>query len=195
MPNDPVTERPEANLLSNPVVNKAEDGARGNFPREGTKSEQLGRIAEARSEEMPEGVRARFLSSMFKTKMFTQKGQATASNLSDTKLPKRPMTAVEQEPETITAEDQGNVPTASSSGAPSFHVPADAGSLSDSDKETKRYLERMLMNATAESPFAQVSSITEVTKIFLGFDHSGAKEARAPITKEVSALMSEKGKI
>jgi hypothetical protein len=126
MLNDPVIERPEANLLSNPMVNRAEDGARGNFPREGTESEQPGRIAEACSDEMPEGVRAKFLSFMFKTKMFTQKGQTTASNLSDIKLPERPTTSEEQEPGTITVEDQGNALTVSSSGAPSFHVPADA---------------------------------------------------------------------
>jgi hypothetical protein len=195
MPNIPVIERSEVNLLSNPMVNRAEDEARGNFPREGTESEQPGMIAEAHSDEMPEVLRAKFLSSMFKTKMFTQKGQTTTSNPSNAKFSERTTAVEEQEPRTITVEEQGNAPTVSSSGVPSFHVPADTGSLSDSDKETERYLERMLMNATAESPFAQVSSIAEVTENILGFDHSGAKEAGASITKEVSALMPGKGEI
>jgi hypothetical protein len=82
-----------------------------------------------------------------------------------------------------------------SSGAPFFHVPTDAGPSSDSDKETEQYLERMLMNATAKSPFAQVSSIAEVIEIFLGFDPNGAKGAGASVTKEASALVSGKGKI
>jgi hypothetical protein len=68
-------------------------------------------------------------------------------------------------------------------------------SLSDSDKETEQYLERMLMNACTESPFAQISPITEVTENFLGSDPSGAKGAGASATKEASALVSGKGEI
>jgi hypothetical protein len=84
---------------------------------------------------------------------------------------------------------------APSSGAPCFPAPTDAGSLSDSDKETEQYLERMLMNASAESPFSQISPITEATENFLGFDPSGAKGAGASVTKEASALVSGKGEI
>jgi hypothetical protein len=67
--------------------------------------------------------------------------------------------------------------------------------VSDSDKETEQYLEQMLMNASAESPFSQISPITEATENFLGFDPSGAKGAGASVTKEASALVSRKGEI
>jgi hypothetical protein len=53
----------------------------------------------------------------------------------------------------------------------------------------------MLMNASTESPFAQISPITEATENFLGFDPSRAKGAGASAIKEVSALVSGKGEI
>jgi hypothetical protein len=185
----------EINLLSDPTVNKAEDESSGNFPREGTESEQPGLIAEAHSDEMPEVTWAKFLSLMLKTKVFTQKGQTTTANPSNAKLHEETTTAEEQENRVITVEEQGNVPMISSSDAPSFHISADAGSLSDSNKETEQYLERMLMNVTTESPFAQVSSIAEATESILGFDLSGAKEAGVSITKEASASTPGKGEI
>jgi hypothetical protein len=77
-------------------------------------------------------------------------------------------------------------------GVPFFHILTDVGSLSDLDKETERYLEWMLMNVTAESPFAQVPSIVEANECILGFDHSGANEARVSIIKEASTLTSGK---
>jgi hypothetical protein len=122
---------------------------------------------------------------MFKTKMFTQKDQPTILPSSDAELFEK----------TIMVEEQENLLTTSSPGVPSFHVPADIGSLSDSYKETERYLERMLLNVAAESPFAQVSSIAEVAEKILGFEHSGAREAEATTTKEVSTLTTEKGEI
>jgi hypothetical protein len=81
------------------------------------------------------------------------------------------------------------------SDAPCFPIPADVEPFSDSDKETEQYLERMLMNASTESPFAQISPITEATENFLGSDPSGAKGAGASAIKEVSALVSGKGEI
>jgi hypothetical protein len=74
VPNIPVIERFEISLSPDPMVNRAEDETRGNFPREGTKTEQLGMTAVTHSDEMPEVLRAKFLSSMLKEKMFTQKG-------------------------------------------------------------------------------------------------------------------------
>jgi hypothetical protein len=68
------------------MVNRDEDGTQRDFSRGEVEDEQLGKIAKTCSDEMPEDVRAKFLSSMFKSKMFTQKGQTTASNPSDTKL-------------------------------------------------------------------------------------------------------------
>jgi hypothetical protein len=122
---------------------------------------------------------------MFKTKMFTQKGQPTTLTSLDAELPERKMVV----------EGHGSLLMTSSLGVPSFHVPANIGSLSDLDKETEQYLERILLNATAESPFAQVSSIAEVTEKILGFEHNGAREAEATATKEVSALTARKGEI
>jgi hypothetical protein len=84
---------------------------------------------------------------------------------------------------------------APSSGSPYFSALADVGSLSNSDKETEQYLERMLMNTSAESPFSQISPITEATENFLGFDPSGTKGAGASVTKEASTLVPGKGEI
>jgi hypothetical protein len=120
---------------------------------------------------------------MFKSKMFTKKGQTTASNPPDTKLPKKPTTY------------QGDVIVAPSFGSPYFPAPTDVGSLSNSDKETEQYLERMMMNTSAKSLFSQISPITEATENFLGFDPSGAKGAGASVTKEASALVPGKGEI
>jgi hypothetical protein len=123
------------------------------------------------------------------------KCQPTSLTSSDAKFPERTIAVEEQGPRTIAVEEQGNLSTMSPSSVPSFHVPVDTGSLSDSDKETERYLERMLLNVTAKSSFAQVSSIAEVTEKILGFEHSGAREIEATTTKEVSTSTAGKGEI
>jgi hypothetical protein len=82
MSGDPAIERLETNFSSDSMVNRAEDGAQKKHRRNTeVEDEQLGEIAKTRSDEMPEGVRAKFLSSMFKSKMFTQKGQTTLRTL------------------------------------------------------------------------------------------------------------------
>jgi hypothetical protein len=53
----------------------------------------------------------------------------------------------------------------------------------------------MLLNATAESPFAQVSSVVEVAEKILGLEHVGVRETETATTKEVSALTAGKGEI
>jgi hypothetical protein len=135
--------------------------------------------------EMPEVLRAKFLTSMFKMKKFTQKGQPTILPSSEAELTEK----------AIMAEEQRNLLTTSSLGIPSFNILADTGSLSDSDRETERYLERMLLNAIAESPFAQVSSVAEVAEKILGFERAGAREGETATTKEVSALTTGKWEI
>jgi hypothetical protein len=185
MPSILVTERSEVILSPDLMADGAEDEARGSFPKRGTESEQPGMIVVTHLDEMSKTLRVKFLASMFKMKKFTQKGQLTILTSSDAELPEK----------TMMVEEHGNLLTTSPLGGPSFHVPADIGSLSDSDRKTERYLERMLLNAAAESPFAQVSSIVEVTEKILGFDHSGAREAEATTTKEVSALTVGKGEI
>jgi hypothetical protein len=137
VPNIPVIERFEISLLPNPMVNRVEDETRGNFPREGTETKQLGMTAVTHSDEMPEVLRAKFLSSMLKAKMFTQKGQTITLASSYAKFPERTMVVKEQGPGTIMVEEQGNVSTISSSDVPSFHILVDTESLSDSDKETE----------------------------------------------------------
>jgi hypothetical protein len=185
MPTVPLVERSEASLSPNLMANRAEDETRESFPREETEGEQPELVAVSHSDEMSEILRAKFLTSMFKMKKFTQKGQPTILPSSDAELTEK----------TMMAEEQGNLLATSSPGIPSFHIPVDIGSLSDSDKETERYLERMLLNAAAESPFAQVSSVAEVAEKILGFEHAGAREAENATTKEVSALTAGKGEI
>jgi hypothetical protein len=104
MSDDPAIERLEANLSSDSIIDRAEDGTQRDFSRGETVDDQLGGIAKTRSDEMPEGVRAKFLSSLFKSKMFTRKGQTTASNPSDTKLLEKPMTCEERGTGIITVE-------------------------------------------------------------------------------------------
>jgi hypothetical protein len=79
---------------------------------------------------------------------------------------------------TIAVEEQEPLITMPPSGVPSFHVPTDAGPLFDSDKETERYLERILSSVAAESPFAQISPIAEVTGKTLGLEHGGQGKRR-----------------
>jgi hypothetical protein len=79
--------------------------------------------------------------------------------------------------------------------SPCFPIPADVGSMSDSDKETEQYLERMLMNASTESPFAQISPLAEAAEDPMRSDLNGGKGAGASIAKEVSALVSGEGDI
>jgi hypothetical protein len=181
----PLVERSEASLSSNLMANRAEDETRESFPREETEGEQPEPIAVSRPVEMPEVLRAKFLTSMFKMKKFTQKGQPTILPSSDAELTEK----------AIMAEEQRNLLTTSSLVYPLSTFLSDTGSLSDSDKETERYLERMLLNAAAESPFAQVSSVAEVAEKILGFEHAGAREAETATTKEVSALTAGKGEI
>jgi hypothetical protein len=195
MSDDPTTERLGTNFLSDSMVNRAKDRTQRDFSRGEAKDEQLGKIAKTCSDEMPEDVRAKFLSSMFKSKMFTQKGQTTASNPSDTKLSEKTTICEERGTGIITVEGQANMLMVPPSDAPCFPVPADVRSLSDSDKETEQYLERMLMNASTESPFAQISPLTEATENLLRSDPSKAKGAGASATKEVPTLVSRKGEI
>jgi hypothetical protein len=151
---DSATEGLGTDLLSDSMVDRAEDGTQRGSSREEAEGEQLGKIAKICSDEMPEDVRAKFLSSMFKSRVFTRKGQTTASNPSDTRCSEKTMICEERGAGAITVEGQENMLMASLQNAPCFPVPADVGSLSDSDKETEQYLERMLMNASTESPFA-----------------------------------------
>jgi hypothetical protein len=60
-------------LLLDSMVDRTEDGAQKGSSRGEAESEQLGKIAKTRSDKMPEDVRAKFLSSMFKSRVFTQK--------------------------------------------------------------------------------------------------------------------------
>jgi hypothetical protein len=125
MSDDPAIEKLETNFSSDSMVNKAEDGTQRDSSRGEAKDEQLGEIAKTRSDEMPEGVRAKFLSSMFKSKMFTRKGRTTTSNPSDTKLPEKTTICEERGTGIITVEGQGNMQVAPPSDAPCFPVPAD----------------------------------------------------------------------
>jgi hypothetical protein len=193
--NDPATEGLGTDLLTDSMVDRAEDGMQRDSSRGEAEGEQLGKIAKTRSDEMPEDVRAKFLSSMFKSRMFTQKGQTTASNPSDTRGSEKTMICEERGTGIITVEGQGNMLMDPLPNAPCFPVPADVGSLSDSDKETEQYLERMLMNASTESPFAQISPLAEATENLLRSDPSGGKGAGASAAKEVSALVFGEGEI
>jgi hypothetical protein len=67
----PVIERSEVNHLSGLIADRAEDEAMGSFPEEGTEGEQPGMTAKTHFDEMPEALRVEFLTSMFKTKIFT----------------------------------------------------------------------------------------------------------------------------
>jgi hypothetical protein len=103
--NIPEIEGSEINLSSDLVVNKAEDESRGNSPKERTESEQPGVIIETRSDEMPEVVKATFLSSMLKAKVFTQKGQTTTVSPSNAKFLEKTTAAEEQKNRVITVEE------------------------------------------------------------------------------------------
>jgi hypothetical protein len=192
---NPATEGLGTDLLSDSMADRAKDETQRDSSRGEVEGEQLGKIAKTRSDEMPEDVRAKFLSSMFKSRMFTQKGQTTASNPSDTRCSQKATICEERGIGIITVEGQGNMLMAPLLNAPCFPVPADVGSLSDSDKETEQYLERMLMNASTESPFAQISPLAEATENLLRSDPSGGKGAGASTAKEVSALVSGEGEI
>jgi hypothetical protein len=193
--NDPATERPGINLLSNFAADRTEDGTQRDSLRGEAEDEQLGKTAKTCSGKMPEDVKAKFLSSMFKSKMFTQKGRTTASDPFDTSFSEKTTICEERGTEIIIAEGQGSILTAPLSNAPCFPVPADAGSPSVSNKETEQYLERMLMNASTESPFAQISSLAEATENLLRSDPDEAKGAGASAAKEVPALASGTGEI
>jgi hypothetical protein len=182
-------------LLSDSMVDRVEDGTQKGSSRGEAEGEQLGKIAKTRSDKMPEDVRAKFLSSMFKSRVFTRKGQTTASNPSDTRCSEKTTICEERGAGIITVEGQENTLMAPLQNAPCFPIPADVGSLSDSDKETEQYLERMLMNASTESPFAQISPLSEATENPLGSDPNGGKGAGASAAKEVSALVSGEGDI
>jgi hypothetical protein len=96
-------------------------------PREGAEGEQLDPTTASRPVEMPEVLRAKFLTSMFKMKKHTQKGQPTI----------QPSPNTEPTVQTMTAGEQRNLLATSSPDMPSFNIPTDTGSLSGSDKETE----------------------------------------------------------
>jgi hypothetical protein len=185
MPLIPMTERFIGSPLPGLIVDRTEDEAMRSFPEERTQGEQLEMTAKTHSDEMPETLRVEFLTSMFKTKIFAQKSRPTSLSSPDVKSLER----------TIAVEEQEPLATMPPSGVPSFHVPTDVGPLSDSDKETEQYLKRILSSVVAESPFAQISPIAEVTRKSLGLKHGGTKEAETTITKEVSESTVGKGEI
>jgi hypothetical protein len=194
MSDDPATEGLGTDLLSDSMVDKAEDGTQRDSSRGEAEGEQPGKITKTRSDEMPEDVRAKFLSSMFKSRMFTQKGQTTASIPSDARCSEKTTICEERGTEIITVEGQGNMIMVPLPNAPCFPVPADVGSLSDSDKETEQYLERMLMNASTESPFAQISPLAKATENLLRSDPSGEKGQEHPLLKRFQHWYLEKEK-
>jgi hypothetical protein len=195
MLDDSATEGLGTDLLSDSIVDRVEDGTQKGSTRGAAEGEQLEKIAKTRSNQMPEDVRAKFLSSMFKSRVFTRKGQTTASHPSDTRRSEKTAVCEERGAGIITAEGQENALMVPLQNSPCFPIPTDIGSPSDSDKETERYLERMLMNVSAESPFAQISPLAEATGNPLRSDPSGVKVAEASVAKEVSALVSGEGDI
>jgi hypothetical protein len=188
---DSATEGLGTDLLSGSMVDRVEDGAQEGSPRGEAEGEQPGKIAKARPDKMPEDVRAKFLSSMLKSRVFTRKGQTSASNLPDTRCSEKTTIGEEQR----AGEGQDNMLMVPLQSAPCFPILADVGSMSDSDKETEQYLERMLMNASTESPFAQISPLAEATEDPLRSDLNGEKGAGTSVAKEASALVSGEGDI
>jgi hypothetical protein len=90
----------------------------------------------------------------------------------------------------IVVEEQELLTTMPSSCVPSFHTLTD-----DSDKETERYLERILSSVAAESRFAQISPNIEGTGKSLGLEHGGTREMEATTIKDVSASTAGRGEI
>jgi hypothetical protein len=195
MLDDSATEGLGTDLLSDSIVDRVEDGTQKGSTGGAAEGEQLGKIAKTRSNQMPEDVRAKFLSSMFKSRVFTRKGQTTASHPSDTRCSEKMAICEERGAGIITVEGQENALMVPLQNSPCFPIPTNIGPPSDSDKETEQYLERMLMNVSAESPFGQISPLAEATGNPLRPDPSGVKVAEASVAKEVSVLASGEGDI
>jgi hypothetical protein len=123
-----------------------------------------------------------FLSSLIKTKKLIQRKQPISLDSSDTRLPKKA---------TIIEEDNP-MATIWPSDVPIFPAPPEMFPLSDSDRETKRYLEWILSGVSAEGPFAEISPDVEGAGKNLGLEHGGT-EVKAATVKDASTSVGEKG--
>lgn len=79
------------------------------------------------------------------------------------------------------------------SGMPSFHATAEIIPLSDSDRETEWYLERILTSVAAERPFAQISPDINGVGKSLELEHGRTMEAEAVNIKDASTAAVWRG--
>jgi hypothetical protein len=96
---------------------------------------------------MSEALKVDFLSSLIKTKKLIQNKQPTSLDSPKAKSPEKAIVVKEHDPSII-------MPLSSVS---SLHAPTEVVSLSDSDRETEQYLERILSGVAVEGPFVQIS--------------------------------------
>jgi hypothetical protein len=96
---------------------------------------------------MPEALKVDFLSSLIKTKKLIQNKQPTSLDSPKAKSPEKAIVGKEHDHSII-------MPLSSVS---SLHALTEVVSLSDSHRETERYLERILSGVAAEGPFVQIS--------------------------------------
>jgi hypothetical protein len=165
--------------LSGIVISGTELEMMGTFPGEGTETGPTGMTTESYSYDMPEALKIDFLSSLIKTKKLIQKKQPAPLDTSEARFLEK-ATAI---------EEHNSLMTASSSDMPTFSTPTETLPLSDSDRETERYLERILSRVAAEGPFAQISPDIAT----LGLEHCGIVEVEAATTKDASASAAGRG--
>jgi hypothetical protein len=152
-------------------------------PRDETETEPTGMTTKSYSYDMPEALKIDFLSSLIKTKKLIQRKQPISLDSSNTRLPEKATIIEEHNP----------LVTISPSDIPTFPASPEILPLSELDRETERYLERILSGMATEGPFARISPNVEEARKNLGLEHGGATEVEAATIKDASTSVGEKG--
>jgi hypothetical protein len=113
------------------IANRTKDKVTRNFLEEVIEGKQPEIVTGTHSDEMPETWKINFLTSIVKTKVLAQRSQPSPPNSLEAKSHDKMIVVEEQEP----------LMTIPPSNVPSFQTSIDVMLLSNSDKETERYLE------------------------------------------------------
>jgi hypothetical protein len=137
--------------LSGVVASITEFEMMGTLPRERIEAEPTRATTESHSNDMPEALRVGFLSSLFSTNKLLQKRRSIPRESHEAGSPEK----------VLAIEECDSLTTVPLSGMPSSLVPIETRLLSESDKETERYIERILTGMIVEEPFVQISPDVE----------------------------------
>ena len=150
--------------------------------RRGNQARLTGSITESHSYKMPEALKIDFMSSLIKMKKHVQKKRSIPLDFPEVPSPEKAIAIEKHDPSMV-------FPLSS---VPSLPTSTRVVPFFDWDRETERYLERVLSGVVAKGPFAQISLDVEGIGRSLELGHGRTMEVEAATTKDASTFVVEK---